>query len=132
MIRAGDSHLHEASVARNLVELVSDELAAAGCPPWVRVALLRVRIGRLNSVAPGALRSAFEVAKRRTPLHEARMEIEFVELRVWCERCACERNPTEPTRLLCPTCGGRCPKLLRGSELELASIELAHEEAAAQ
>jgi hydrogenase nickel insertion protein HypA len=114
------------------VELVSDELAAAGCPPWVRVAMLRVRIGRLNSVAPAALRSAFEIAKRRTPLHEARLEIEFIEPRVWCERCGCERDPTEPTRLLCPVCGGRCPQLLRGNELGLASIELAHEEAPVQ
>ena len=123
--------MHEAFVARSLVELVSDELAAGACPQWVRVAAVRVRIGRLNSVAPVALRSAFEVAKRCTQLHEARLEIEFVEPRVWCERCARERDLPERTRLCCPVCGGRCPELLRGRELELASIELASEEAAA-
>src|SRR5436305_1764117 len=117
--------MHETFVAKRLVELVLDEIGARGCPDWVRVAAVRVRLGRLNSVVPAALSSAFDVARRHTLLHEARLEIDFVEPRVWCEQCAQERDPVDPPRLRCPICGGRCPTLLRGLELEMAGIELA-------
>jgi hydrogenase nickel insertion protein HypA len=119
--------VHETFVARDLVELVVDEMQAKACPHWARVAAVRVRIGRLNSVVPAALRSAFDVAKRHTPLHDARLEVELIEPRVWCEACAEEREPAEAVRLRCPVCGARCPVLLRGQELEMAAVELAED-----
>jgi hydrogenase nickel insertion protein HypA len=121
--------VHETFVARNLVELVLDEMGARACPHWARVAVVRVRLGRLNSVVPAALRSAFDVAKRQTALHDARLDVELIEPSVWCEHCAAERAPAEATRLRCPVCGARCPVLLRGQELEMAAIELLEEPA---
>lgn len=117
--------MHEASVAKSLVELVCDDLAMRGLTESQRVRAVQVRLGRLGSVVPAALRSAFEVAKRYTPLHEAELRVAIVEPAVWCAACAVERPIAAPYRLRCPTCGQRCAEMVRGQEMELDAIELA-------
>jgi Zn finger protein HypA/HybF involved in hydrogenase expression len=45
-------------------------------------------------------------------------------LAVFCERCAAEREPRAASGLLCPDCGGACPTIVRGRELQLVAMEV--------
>jgi hydrogenase nickel incorporation protein HypA/HybF len=111
--------VHELSVAQSLIELIETQVRAEE-----RVVAARVRIGALSGVVPEALRSAFGPAAEGTCATGARFDIEWVPVTVWCEACAAEVQPHEMSRLCCPACGQRTPRVVRGRELELVSLEV--------
>ena len=88
------------------------------------MASITVEIGTLSSVDPAALRSAFGVACRHTGLQEAKLKVDVVGPVVWCDHCQSSRPLADGRRLRCPSCGQRCPRLLKGDELGITRIEL--------
>jgi hydrogenase nickel incorporation protein HypA/HybF len=117
--------MHELSVAKNLIDLVVERL-----DDQQRALSVRVRIGVLNCVVPQSLRSAYRAAVVGTLLAGCRLEIETVDLIVWCPACEAERALSNPARLVCPVCQARTPKIVQGNELEVESIEVVDESAA--
>jgi len=115
--------MHEISIAQSLVDEVVARLDDDDAGPS-RVTSLTLRIGVMSGVVPEALRFAFDAAMRRTPLDGARLEIEAVPLVVWCPACGGERELVGPQRLRCPACAAPTPRIVRGRELELVSIEV--------
>ncbi len=120
--------MHELSIAKNIVDVVLDQLEierslddASDAPRVLRV---KVRVGMLSGVVPEALLFAFDSATSGTPVSGATLEVERVPVTVWCERCQAERTLPDPTPLRCPHCGERTPQTLQGKELEVAAIEL--------
>ena len=113
--------MHELSVAQSLVDVVSAKLADEG---RVRVTAVWVRVGPLGGVIPQALRSAFGAATSGTVLGGARLEIEETSLVVWCPACGVEKELPGVGRLRCPACGTRAPRVVRGAELEVISVEV--------
>jgi hydrogenase nickel incorporation protein HypA/HybF len=114
--------MHELSVAHDLLQMVHEHVVAG---PPVRVVAVHVRIGVLSGIVPAALASAFRASVADTEMHDARLEVETVELVVWCPQCQAERPVAASGALRCPQCGSRMPRILRGQELELARIEVA-------
>jgi len=117
--------MHELSVARDLVDLVSQELA--GRSP-VRVVSVRVRLGALSGVVAQALRFAYDAATEGTAIEGSTLHIEEVLVAVYCARCAAERDLTDIARLVCPVCGDLTPVVTRGRELEAISVEITERE----
>lgn len=114
--------MHEISIAQSVIEEVLVQLDdAVGAP---RVTCVTLRVGVMSGVVPEALAFAFEAAARDTPLAGARLDVEEVGLVVWCPRCQAGRPLPGPQRLRCPSCGESTPRVLRGRELELVSIEV--------
>ncbi len=89
-----------------------------------RVASVTLRVGALSGVDPAALRFAFPDAARNSPLAGAALVIEPVPAAAWCPSCGEERPLPSPPRFQCPVCAGPTPRLLRGRELEILSIEI--------
>lgn len=118
--------MHETSVANELIALALEQLGGA---PAGSVKVVAVRIGAWSGVAPEALATAFRGAVTGTGLEESRLEIFQQPLVVWCERCGAEREAAAARRLVCPVCGERTPKIVRGMELELVSLEIADDRA---
>jgi hydrogenase nickel incorporation protein HypA/HybF len=116
--------MHELSVARDLVDLVSQELAGRGP---VRVVSVRLRLGALSGVVAQALRFAYEGATAGTALEGSMLNIEDVTVAVFCARCAAERDLTD-IALVCPVCRELTPVVTRGKELEVTSVEIAEGE----
>jgi hydrogenase nickel incorporation protein HypA/HybF len=116
------SAMHELSVARDLVDLISHELAGQGP---VRVVSVRLRMGRLAGVVAQALRFAYDAATDGTQLDGSTLKIEEVSVGVFCARCDAERELNDVARLICPECGDPTPEVVRGRELEVTSIEIA-------
>lgn len=114
-------HVHELSIAVELVGLACDELTRLGN---VHVAALHLRIGPLCGVVKEALLFSFEVAAVDTPLEGARLEIEEMPLTVWCPVCAAEVVLEDAPRRRCPACETPTPRVIRGRELELVALEV--------
>ena len=116
--------MHELSIAIRVIELADQHLRAAG---GGRVAAVRLRVGRLASAAPAALRSALVLAAQGTAFEAAAVEIAEVPVRIWCPACERERDLPGLVPLACPVCGTRSGDLRAGDEIELESLELVTE-----
>ncbi|HEX3356105.1 MAG TPA: hydrogenase maturation nickel metallochaperone HypA [Tepidisphaeraceae bacterium] len=115
--------MHELSVARSLAEFVCEQIAEMDLT-HERVALVRIRMGELCGVPVVALKTAFSAVIIGTPLQNCRLEVEVVEPVVFCPHCHREQEIASLKELKCPVCGARTPKVVRGRELEIASIEM--------
>lgn len=114
--------MHELSIATQIVESVSDAVAAQPAT----VAAVNVRVGAMSGVIPEALQFAWDVAAGGTRLDGSALHIEEVAAAVWCEACDAEREiPGYIMR--CPVCGASTPRLVRGKELDILSVELTDE-----
>jgi len=85
---------------------------------------VRVRVGRLRQVVPGALAFGWELVTRGSALEGAALEIEAVPVAARCRGCNTE-SAQDAFPLRCPVCAGRDLAVVRGEELLVDSLELA-------
>ncbi|WP_031024929.1 hydrogenase maturation nickel metallochaperone HypA [Streptomyces sp. NRRL WC-3725] len=114
--------MHELSIATAIVEQAAEIARADGV---AGVAAVTVRVGELAGVVPDALHFAFEVARDGTALAGARLIVEQVTARAWCEGCAEEFTLGMPPFFWCPRCDRPSQELRGGRELEITDVELA-------
>jgi hydrogenase nickel incorporation protein HypA/HybF len=76
-----------------------------------------------------ALLFSFDLAAAGTVIEGARLEIEEVPVAVFCPACGEERTLPGIQSFLCPVCGAPTPDVVRGRELELATMEVSTREA---
>lgn len=114
--------MHEASIARDVIETVEDRIARGQLSGKVEAVCLRV--GRLTAVVPDNLRFMFRVLSEGTALEGARLEIEHVPVRGRCRDCKAEFEISE-VYFRCPGCGSAEVEILSGSELMLDAVEVA-------
>jgi len=121
--------VHELSIASRIVELVGEQVCAAG---GGRVAAVTLKIGTLSCVHEDALRFSFNLAREGTPLADAELRVVTVPVVIWC--AACGREVTLPgiQKFACPECGTPSGDIRAGRELDLESIELDDEAAAVE
>jgi len=105
---------------QSALELALDQARGAGAS---RVCAIRLRIGALSGVVPEALEFAFEALTPGTPAEGARLDIEPVAARFWCDACSREFQ-AQDFLAECPTCRVPSAKLRAGRELEVASLEV--------
>ncbi|NTW01678.1 MAG: hydrogenase maturation nickel metallochaperone HypA [Oscillochloris sp.] len=113
--------MHELSVALNLVQLAEE---AAGKANATQVTVLYLRIGALSAVVPESLRFSFDLAAAGTIVAGARLEIEELPVRIFCDYCAIESDLPSPQLFHCPRCHRPANRLVQGRELELTSLEV--------
>jgi hydrogenase nickel incorporation protein HypA/HybF len=117
--------MHEASMGQELADIVCRHLESAQWNPALeRIASVNVRVGVMSGVEPQALQSAFQAAAVGTVIQGASLQIDSADLVVWCSACQQEQVLHDIRRLACPICSTPTPKVLRGKELEVASIEV--------
>ncbi|ELS50914.1 hydrogenase maturation nickel metallochaperone HypA [Streptomyces viridochromogenes] len=111
--------MHELSIATAIVEQAGELARADGADA---VSAVTVRVGELSGVVPEALDFAFEVARDGTALAGARLVVEPVPARAWCEPCAEEFAVGMPPFFWCPACDRPSTALRSGRELEITGI----------
>ena len=79
--------MHELSIASRVVELVGEQVCAAG---GGRVAAVTLKIGALSCVHEDALRFSFNLVRDETPLADAELRIVPVPVVIWCSPCGRE------------------------------------------
>jgi hydrogenase nickel incorporation protein HypA/HybF len=114
--------VHELSIATAIVEQAGELARVDGARS---VSAVTVRVGELAGVVPEALDFAFDVARDGTALATARLVVERVPARAWCEPCAAEFPVGMPPFFWCPDCDRPAPTLRSGRELQITGIELA-------
>lgn len=116
--------MHELSIAVSLIEMAAEEAERLG----VRVEALHLRLGALSGVVREALLFSFDLAAEGTAIAGARLEIEDVPVVVYCPACSQERPLPGLQSFCCPVCGAPTPDVVRGRELELATLEVSARE----
>ncbi|MBL9128024.1 MAG: hydrogenase maturation nickel metallochaperone HypA [Verrucomicrobiales bacterium] len=112
--------MHEAGLMETALELAAERARSAGA---TRVHRLKLRVGALSGVVPEALEFAFAALSPQGPAAGGVLEIESVPAAYRCEACGAEAV-AECLPESCPRCGGGAPRLSRGLELELATLEV--------
>jgi hydrogenase nickel incorporation protein HypA/HybF len=120
--------MHELSIALSIIEGVEEELARR---PAASVAVVHLRLGPLSGVVKEALLFSYELACEGTPLAGSRLEIEDVQVVVFCPICVNEQPARSMQSLCCAVCDTPSGDVRRGSELEVLALELIYECAAA-
>lgn len=112
--------MHELSIALSILDVAGEAAERHGG----RVAAVHLKLGPLSGVVKEALVSAYDLAREGTALAGAELVVEEVPMVVYCDACAAERTPASVYELLCPTCGAPTPRVVRGQELEVVSLEI--------
>jgi hydrogenase nickel incorporation protein HypA/HybF len=110
--------MHELSIAEHLIEAAESAARRAGACTVRRVCL---RLGELSGVDESALRFAFAVVVQGTLLDGAALDVAAVAPAMRCAACGGE---TDSLRETCGICGSSRVIVVRGRELELASMEI--------
>jgi len=111
--------MHEFSIARSIVRVVSEHLERY---PGGRVLSISLQVGEYSGVNPAYLRSAFPITAEGTPLQGAELLIETVRPSFRCRDCG--ESGITPGTASCPRCRSAGLEMERGTELEISSIEL--------
>lgn len=108
--------MHELAITQGVVDMVSDRMEG-------RITAVRLEIGRLSGVLPGAVRFCFDVCCAGTRLEGARLDIVEPTASARCQRCAAEFEPAS-VLALCP-CGSADVTVLAGRELRVTGVDVA-------
>ena len=112
--------MHELSLAESAVELIEDAARRDG---FARVKIVFMEIGELSCVAADTLLVAFEHASRDTCVAGAKVEILSVKGEGECPACGA-RVAMETSYDCCPHCEVIPLKVLRGTEMRVAELEV--------
>ena len=113
--------MHEATIIRDVVHVVTQRLAEEGLSGRVRA--VRLRIGRLAAAVPENLRLLFRVLTEDTPLEGAVLEIEEVNVRMRCRSCGAE-YVVDDGDFGCRSCRSSDAELTEGREMIIDSLEV--------
>jgi hydrogenase nickel incorporation protein HypA/HybF len=113
--------VHELSIALSIVEGAEEEVERQG---GGRVCAVHLKLGPLSGVVKEALLFSYELACEGTSLEGSSLIIEEIPIRIFCSACEAERDPISSQRLHCSSCGSSGCRVVKGSELELAALEL--------
>jgi hydrogenase nickel incorporation protein HypA/HybF len=112
--------MHEMSLAESVREIVDEAARANGAR---RVAAVRLEIGALAQVEIGAMRFAFDVAKRGSLADTARLEIVETDGSAWCMRCS-QAVLIARRGDACPKCDSYQLQVTGGDRMRVIDIEV--------
>ncbi len=113
--------MHELSIAQSLIETVTEIAVQENS---ARVKSIHLRVGELSCLVEEALRFSFELVARETVAEGARLTVEKVPARVWCDRCRRESEVKSLQRFCCAFCQTPTGKLRGGREIEIVQMEV--------
>ncbi|MEW6109349.1 MAG: hydrogenase maturation nickel metallochaperone HypA [Nitrospirota bacterium] len=113
--------MHEASIALNLIEIVSEQCRKNG---FNRIDSINVRIGRASGVRPDALIFAFEAIKNDSIAKDASLNIEQVPVSGLCKNCNNSFTVDEEYVLCCPVCKGGSFRITAGREMDIVDMDV--------
>jgi hydrogenase nickel incorporation protein HypA/HybF len=117
--------MHELSIALSIVDIVAEQAERLG----VRVEVVQLKLGPLSGVVPGALGSAWELAREGSAFPQARLEIQEVPVVVWCPSCNCNQPAESLQHLCCSICGTPTPDVVSGREMDVIALEVSDDPA---
>ncbi|MBX7432727.1 hydrogenase maturation nickel metallochaperone HypA [Mycobacterium sp. Y57] len=108
--------MHEMALTQSVVDAVCEHAAGR------RVNSVRLEVGALCAVVPGAMQFCFELATEGTVADGARLDVDIQPGSARCRSCA-QTFDLNDLILLC-TCGSADVEVLTGRELRILSMEV--------
>ena len=112
--------MHELSIIANLFEILEEKAKEKKAKKIVSV---KLKVGKLSGVVPEFLITAFDIYKKDTIASDAKLGIEEVPIKIYCQKCKAEMIKDDFV-FICSECGSRELKILSGTELFLEKMEL--------
>ena len=112
--------MHELSITEHLLEHCISEAKSRNAS---RIRVIRLCIGQLRGIVPDCIQIYLDMLSEGTVAEGARIEAEFLPVKVQCRDCGREGEIT-PHHLCCPHCGSLNLKLLSGKEFYIKSLEV--------
>ena len=115
--------MHELSLVRSIIEVLSDHAEKNG---WSKVTRVTLKIGKMRQVIPDVMRFSFSVAAEGTIMEGAELEVVELPLSSTCRACG---FVWEEEVFSCPRCGSSDLEIAQGMELDIDSVEVEDENA---
>ncbi len=115
--------MHELSVARGILEIVSE---AVPRDQLKNVRAVRVDVGEAAGVSFESLEFSFGAIIRDTPLAHATLTLRRVPLLIRCNHCQAISG-VEVGTILCPRCNSSLTSVMSGNELQVVNLDLLEE-----
>lgn len=112
--------MHELSVTENIIEIVNRHAEQAGARKVARIHLV---IGELASIVDDSVQFYFDYLSEGTACAGAQLVFHRVAVGLVCEACGHTWSP-EGVDWHCPNCGARRPRIVKGREFYVDSIEV--------
>lgn len=116
----GDGAVHEMALARSVVDIVEETAVREQA---ARVRTVRVLVGALAHVDPGALAFGFEAASAGSRAEGAKLVIERGPGKAYCVPCGAPFG-LAAREDECPRCGAHQWLMLEGEELRVIDLEV--------
>jgi hydrogenase nickel incorporation protein HypA/HybF len=115
--------MHELTVAIQIRRALETELAS---DDGALVAdAVRVQVGALSGIVPEALQFAWPHAVADSAaLGSARLDIDWIDVKLLCVACSDVYTLTEFRSLRCPNCRSPDVEIIAGDELDIASVDV--------
>ncbi|MBU1626367.1 hydrogenase maturation nickel metallochaperone HypA [bacterium] len=113
--------MHEVSIAQNIINQVESILADNKGNKKVKKVFIRV--GKLSCVIPNNLSFIFNILTAETPMSDAKLEIEIVQVLCKCQRCESSFEIKE-NGFVCPHCNSYDIEVISGRELLIDKVEV--------
>ncbi|RCK77627.1 MAG: [NiFe] hydrogenase nickel incorporation protein HypA [Ignavibacteriae bacterium] len=112
--------MHEATVARNIIEVIESEISIANCK---KIYSVKLRIGELSGIYPESLEYYFYELSKNTILENAKLYFEKAPIKVKCTACSAEFE-IQNLDYDCPNCKSSQYHIIGGDELEIINMEV--------
>ena len=114
------SHMHEMSIAMNIVQIACREAESNGA---TGISKIELEIGSLSGVMVDSLRFCFGSACEGTPAQGAELAINEVQAEAQCLQCQ-HTFPIDAFMAICPECEAYEINVLKGRELQLKALSV--------
>jgi len=112
--------MHEMSIAQSLVDILDEEMVKNRAKILRSV---RLNIGRLSAIVPGALSFCFEIIVSGTHMEGAKLVMEMIPLEGACLDCE-KVFEIEDYAFSCPYCKSPNIKTIAGQDLSIVEMEV--------
>lgn len=111
--------MHEVSIAQSIIQIVEDALPKE---KKGTVSAVNIRVGQLSAIETEALLFAFDIVKAKTGLRSARLNIEMIEGRAFCNGCG-HTFSLDSYATPCPHCKSYQVSITQGKEMKVLSYD---------
>ena len=112
--------MHEMSIAQSLIEVVKEEMLKHDARTLRSV---RLNIGKMSAIVPDSLSFCFTVITTGTELEGARLIMDVIPLRGFCNECKKEFEIKEYA-FVCPFCNSSDINTISGQDLTIVEMEV--------
>lgn len=112
--------MHEMSIAQSLIDILKEEMLKNNAKTLRSV---RLNVGQMTAIVPDALSFCFQVVTDGTEMEGAKLIMEIIPLRGYCNECE-EEFEIKDYAFVCPSCDSKKINTIGGQDLSIVEIEV--------